>query len=252
VVAPPHVTPREVDPQEEIDAALRRLGCARVDARYDFGTGNVSLSGRLSSQGDRSKLLDDLSQIAGVTAVEASSLGILGRPYCEILGFLGRPELALSSDERPAPAPAAASAPVRPPPAVQRLVENDPLRLQLRSPDFPSHIYIDYFSSDGTVAHLLPAKGLRDNRFDAKAQVTIGDMDSRALRVVVKPPFGLDIVLALASSEPLFQELRPPQEDASGYLSALGFAIDRLRARNDAVRLEYSYHLIETAPAPAP
>ena len=60
------------------------------------------------------------------------------------------------------------------------------------------------------------------------------------------PPFGLDMVVALGSSESLFDDKRPPAEDAHTYLAALAAAIDRVKQDHPGLKLEYAYHLIFT------
>ena len=70
--------------------------------------------------------------------------------------------------------------------------------------------------------------------------------------MTVAAPFGLDFAVAIASTEPLFRELRPIQEDATDYLKAVAAAIERLKQAGTPPRLEYAYWLIyTTAGAPA-
>ena len=222
---PPEIEPLAFDPNEQIQALLLRLNCARLDARFDAESGEVSLSGRLSSQADQRALVEQISAIAGIRRVEASTLKVLGKPYCEILDLLNRPELA-KSDELRHDVGKLGDASV---PDIQRLPVGAPLNLSFHAPDFASYVYVVYLSSDGTVSHLLPA-GFPGERLEPREQFTIGDQGEGGSPITITPPVGLDIVLALGSSEPLFLEPRKQGEPISDYLRALGSAIDRVRA----------------------
>ena len=69
-------------------------------------------------------------------------------------------------------------------------------------------------------------------------------------RLTVAPPFGLDMVVALGSSKPLFDKERPAAETSAGYIAALDSVIDRAKAADPDLRLEYAYHLIFTSASP--
>ena len=176
VLAPPEIEPLAFDPNEQIQALLLRLNCARLDARFDAESGEVSLSGRLSSQADQRALVEQISAIAGIRRVEASTLKVLGKPYCEILDLLNRPELA-KSDELRHDVGKLGEANV---PDIQRLPVGAPLNLSFHAPDFASYVYVVYLSSDGTVSHLLPAgfpgqearasRAIRDRRSGRRRQ----------------------------------------------------------------------------------
>jgi hypothetical protein len=235
-----------VDPDSEIEAVVRSYGCARVSALYEINGGSVTLSGHLRSPADRDELLERLVQVPGVSRVEASDVHIIGDPYCRVLAFLGRPEF-VRSDEQHADISAIGD-PVQA--SVDRFDAGTPLELQMIAPDFPSYIYVDYFAVDGNVYHLLPTADLEEARFAPDEQFGLGGRYERGLKVTIAPPFGLDLILAIGSSEPLFEEVRPTVEDAANYLAALGTAIDETQAENPGLRLEYAYHLIYTGPAP--
>jgi serine/threonine-protein kinase len=108
------------------------------------------------------------------------------------------------------------------------LKDNEPIRPILKLPDFPAHLQVDYLSHDGSVAHLLPAQGGGDKVFPAGATLPLGDPKQGV--GAVGPPFGTDVIIAVASSVPLFPKGRPDgMETADTYLPALEAAIAAAR-----------------------
>jgi serine/threonine-protein kinase len=101
-------------------------------------------------------------------------------------------------------------------------------------PEFPAYLVVDYFSNDGSVAHLYPIRHAPNPPFSASATVRLGT--SGKDRIEVGPPFGTDVIVATASSVPLF----PPgtvrdDETAQTYLPALKAAIEAAQRRNAKV-----------------
>lgn len=246
VAAGPGTAGHDWQPEEAVEAVVNGLDCARVRVRFDRASGGVVLSGHLRSETERRLFLDRLQEIPGLRRPDASALHVVGDPYCRVLTFLGREEFRRSDDQRHDVAaignPAQAG--------VMRLSAGAPLKLDLAAPKFDSFIYVDYFSADGRVYHLLPGDSPVDNRFAADASFAIGGPNGRGRRATIGPPYGLDLVVAIASSRPLFGKPRPVEEGAGDYLAALDAAIAALRAGGSAPRLEYAYHLIYTAPRP--
>ena len=61
--------------------------------------------------------------------------------------------------------------------------------------------------------------------------------------VVVTPPFGREMIVALASPEPLFPGLRPNEEPATEYVAALRRELDRA-----GPRVAMAHAFLETRP----
>jgi hypothetical protein len=192
---------------------------------------------------DREKLTAAISAKAGVRDVAHSDLHVVGEPYCQVLDFLARPELARSDNQRQdveaITQPAQAG--------VLVLKAGMPLALQLSGPDYASFVYVDYFTADGRVYHLLPTTILADNQLASGERLAIGGREGRGVKATIGPPFGLDMVVALASERPLYRSARPVAENADAYLKALERMLTDARQRDPGLRLEYSYYLIRTA-----
>ena len=105
-------------------------------------------------------------------------------------------------------------------------------------PGGKDHVLVDYFMIDGNVAHIYPPRGPDDTTIPAATyagavagtRVVIGDSRAGAADVSeypVQPPFGHELVLAIAAAEPLFDGSRPFVEPGDTYLAALKGALAR-------------------------
>jgi serine/threonine-protein kinase len=95
----------------------------------------------------------------------------------------------------------------------------------LKLPEFPAYLVVDYVSHDGSVAHLYPIRGTPNLAFSGNASIRLGV--SARDKIEVGPPFGIDLILALASSVQLFPSQRVREDETvQTYLPALQAAID--------------------------
>jgi hypothetical protein len=116
-----------------------------------------------------------------------------------------------------------------------RLRDGERVRVRLVMPDFPARLRVDYIAHDGTVQHLYPQ--LADPRGGVTADQPriygageIVNLGNEAW--LVSEPYGTDMIIAVAASEPLLERPRPANaEPATAYLRDLQSAIDALRAR---------------------
>ena len=110
--------------------------------------------------------------------------------------------------------------------------------------DFAGEIRVDYIAKDGSVMHLFPQ--LADAReklaadpprvFQPGTMLRLGERGPGRPGWQVDKPYGTDMIIAIASSAPLFSAPRPGNGEAGGeYLRDLKFAIDA--ARNRGVRM---------------
>ncbi len=232
-----------VDPQPAVARVLGELACARVSARFDPARGAVTLSGHVASSESRATLHQRIASLPSVKAVEDQGLHLVGEPYCRVLSFLDQPDLVRSEDQTHDLAAAIGTSGQS---GVAHYVGGTPLELRLKAPKFASHIYVDYFSSSGEVYHLLAGNDPRGNRFAPDEAFTVGGARGRGLQATIAPPYGLDLVVAIASSEPLFAKPRPVAERAPSYLDALAGILTENAKRGRSLRVEYAYFIINT------
>jgi serine/threonine-protein kinase len=124
-----------------------------------------------------------------------------------------------------------------------RLKDGDAIRPILKLPAFPAHLVVDYLSHDGSVTHLFPGPGGKDRIFEANESLPLGNP---TLGVgAVGTPFGTDVIVAIASSVPLFAQRRPADaENTATYLPALQAALDA--ASHDNAKLTGRALVLET------
>jgi len=232
------------EPAQALSGLLEGFDCARINAVYDDADGRVSLSGHLRSREERDRLLARVKETPGVVQVADRDLHVVGEPYCAVLDLLHRPGFERSREQRQTLG--AIGEPAQH--GVLRFTAGWPLELQFAAPDFDGFVLIDYFTSDGRVYHLFPANAGREEPIRARQRFTVGGATGRGVRATIGPPFGLDMVVAVASSRPLLPGPRPVGEGGTAYLQALDGAIADARRRAPNLRLEYGYYLILTAP----
>lgn len=123
------------------------------------------------------------------------------------------------------------------------LVEGQSLALDIRLPVFDAYVHVAYLQRDGTVGHVVPGSS---QRWPADGRRYVQDTAYE-----IAPPFGREMILAVATSEPLFQEPRPRFEPALDYIDDLRRRLGELRARNPAGRIAVSHRFVTTGPRPA-
>jgi len=122
-----------------------------------------------------------------------------------------------------------------------RLREGDLVLVQVTQPGFDGHLWVDYYTADGSVLHFNAGRNSR--RLAARERIELGhDIPSSWL---VSPPFGTVLVTALASPLPFSDNAdRPPFELASDYLLRLR---ESLSANKEPDRLVAEFEFFQTA-----
>ena len=171
-------------------------------------------------------------RVSGVDQVFCPALNAL-RPVVPAFGAIGGTRLGLQMAD-----------------GQTRLHDGDPVRVQLVMPDFPARLRVDYVAHDGSVQHLYPQ--LADPKIGIAADqpqiyaagepVNLGHPSW-----TIGEPYGADMIIAVASSEPLFDHPRPGNaETVAVYIRDLQAAIDRARQRG--VRLAGAAVTLEALP----
>ena len=95
-----------------------------------------------------------------------------------------------------------------------------PLVLQIRTPDFPSYLYVTYLPASGDAVPLLRPTGLTPRTVPPRTTVTLGGGEDRR-RFTIGPPYGAESVLVIASASPLFTDGLPAAPTEREYLTAM-------------------------------
>jgi eukaryotic-like serine/threonine-protein kinase len=104
-------------------------------------------------------------------------------------------------------------------------------------PVFAGYLRVDYIAHDGNVQHLYPqvadstgAVADKVHMFVPGEHVSLGDPTAGQPGWEVAPPFGTDMIVAVASSQPLFTRPRSGNvEPAATYLRDLDAAVQAVR-----------------------
>ncbi len=131
-----------------------------------------------------------------------------------------------------------------------RLHDGEHIRMRLVMPDFAGRLRVDYLAHDGSVQHLYPQL--------ADPKVGIAADPARTYRAgekiildnpawVIGEPYGTDMIIAVASSEPLLERPRPNNAElADEYLRALQARLEQLRMQGG--RLVGAAIMVEALP----
>ncbi len=156
-------------------------------------------------------------RVTGVNRVFCPALTAL-HPIAPIFGVSGGPRLGLQMAD-----------------GKTRLHDGERVHVQLVMPDFTSRLRVDYIAHDGNVQHLYPQLADPKAAIVADPPRTFGPAEPVNLghpSWQIGEPYGTDMVIAVASSEPLFERPRPSNaETADVYLRDLQAAIEALRLR---------------------
>jgi hypothetical protein len=112
------------------------------------------------------------------------------------------------------------------------LRHGDNLTIETQSPGEPSHLYVSYLQADGSVLTLAqPAAA--DATMAPRSIRKFGDGKEGRPRFLVGPPFGREMIIAIASSRSLFDAALPKKQSARDYLTGLRRTLVRKRASGE-------------------
>ncbi|MBF0562866.1 MAG: hypothetical protein HQL37_12800 [Alphaproteobacteria bacterium] len=94
--------------------------------------------------------------------------------------------------------------------------------VDVNTPSYPSYLYVTYLQSGGDAVHLAQPQGLVPKALPPNTRVTLGVPPGPVFRI--GPPFGPEMIIAIAAASPLFKEPRPLSEIERDYLTAFRLA----------------------------
>jgi len=204
--ASPPPAPARPEPPLQL-SSLQTLSCAAVGTEKR-GERNL-LSGFVSSDED----LEFVRRVAGnVPGTSLGSVVVAPWPQCEALLTLDKP---LAESDKPKIRIDSAG----------DFRRGDTLRIEVQSPSQLDYVYVAYVQADGSVVNLVQPGGLVPKPTLPNSRLVFGDgMDGRQ-KFTVSPPFGREMIIALASRSPMFENALPAVQTEREYLSALRRAL---------------------------
>ncbi|MBT2333141.1 DotU family type IV/VI secretion system protein [Variovorax paradoxus] len=219
------------EPAQRIEQHLQSYACADLSASADKD-GRLHVSGFVSLPADLERVE---REVAGLPDAGSPIFDLRLRvwPHCEVFAIL-KPYQLRNREKAHGLGVAALTA------TNGRLREGDEVRVQVTAPRHDSHLWVDYYTADGSVMHLNT--GQAPARLRAGEKLELGrDIPSSWL---VGPPFGTVLITVLSSPTPFDGAAhRPPYELASAYLLRLREA---LAANKGAERLLADFEFLET------
>ena len=214
---------------------LERVGgefdCAQVNTTVD-DNGQVILNGYVSSHQDLTRLISDVSKIAGVNKVN-DNMEVHTEPFCQVIGLLAsvqapqvnHSDAVILQTNKPG----------------NDFKQDELLIVYAKATDaFPGYFYIDSINSYGEVLHMMPSPITSEHKVDAGQQVTLGNKPCPEC-YKTSPPHGKSLIVAISSTEPLFDKQRPEVEDMNTYLPVLRAALQRLKAEGGEIISRFEY-----------
>ncbi|MGA2129091.1 MAG: DUF4384 domain-containing protein [Xanthobacteraceae bacterium] len=185
-------------------AALEDLACGKIRARTDGE--RRALSGFVASDAD----LEVINAVAArAQATSVADVAVAPWPLCEALQTLDHPLAAAD----PPKITVGGGATLR---------AGDTVTIEVRSAGPRRHLYVSYIQADGTIMHLAQPGATGD---PTGAILTFGDGRQGRSRFLVGPPFGREMIVAIAAPQRLFDATLPARQAARDYLTALRRAL---------------------------
>jgi Domain of unknown function (DUF4384) len=108
--------------------------------------------------------------------------------------------------------------------------------VEVTTPDFPSYLYVTYLQAGGEAVHVQQAAPL-GRALPPNTRLRIGDRGPGETELRIGPPFGEEMIIAIATASPLFPTERPAAELERDYLTAYRAALLTRSAAGNTRRL---------------
>jgi hypothetical protein len=223
---PPETPPPKPEPQPRLtpqtpslnslalDRLLRELAgpglCGEVQGQLQAGN-QVTLTGFAGSRRD----LDPIERaLKNQGATVTRQVALRPWPQCEVLVNLREP-LGQARGLKVNVAGATAA----------ELARGENIRIEVTTPNTPSYLYLTYVQADGHAVHLTRPAGRRAAPIPANTRLVFGDGQAGRDHYKVGPPYGPEVVVAIATPQPLFDAELPPRQIERDYLNQFRAAL---------------------------
>jgi hypothetical protein len=188
--------------RSQLDKSVENISCAASVGRWkDFDV----LSGFVDSL-DRLVLIKQIAD--SVPGTLLGDIAVIGAEPCAIVRSLRKTVFA-------APAPGIDIGPS------DVFHEGDVLRIEIQAPDHARYLEAFYLQVDGTVRHLTAGGGMLPPVHET---LVFGDGMNGRSKFTIGAPFGQEMILALASNEPILGPDVPATQSSTELLTALSSA----------------------------
>jgi serine/threonine-protein kinase len=224
---PPPPSPVALTPAQRQAALVSTLGTLPCTFLNATDNGSAATINGIAGAGAPQAALNGALQSLPASLALSNSIQTIDGPYCSALDTV-RPY-------RPLFIPSNLSFALSLAGGKSTLHDGDLITVEELMPGFSGYIETDYFSSDGSVFHMYPTPTDKQAEFAAGQAKELGNPATGGATWQVSAPYGTDLILTIATSQPLFTTARPQDENASDYLPALRVALQNAASAGQSV-----------------
>ncbi len=220
VPRPPNITNENIE--QKLKYLISKTECSKLSGAVNK-QGNVTLSGFAKKREDLMFIQSELTAL-GVQVTLNTEL----RPWpqCEVLLTLND-VLAKSNDLQLTVSGGNTAA----------LKEGESLVIEITTPDYPSYLYLTYVQANGDAVHLARPLGHSAKQVASNTHFVFGNGEKGKGKFTISKPFGNEIIVAIASASPLFNEELPKSQIEREYLTQVRQAFLAMPQTNGADRV---------------
>jgi type IV/VI secretion system ImpK/VasF family protein len=217
---------------KSIQKRLPQQPCAKVSVAVQAGV--VELGGRVASASQGADMRKIVESFPGVTQVQ-EKFDIIPRPFCAVLDLLE--PIKKQAEDRGMNLVTKLNKDGN----IPDYYDKENLAITGKTPiKFDGYIYVDYYSADGQVGHLLPSLVQKTNRLASNQSFAVPD--GRYEQKINADPPGLELITIVASKTSLFPVPRN-NEPADVYLNELHQVLSQEKVKSDVTA---TFHFIRT------
>jgi serine/threonine-protein kinase len=216
----------------KLQAALPALSCTALSASRD-ASGGIVVSG-LAGAGDAEQQTHQAVDRAAGAPVTWNAQSVPAT-YCPALDDVRSANLLQSGG-----AAASMTLTMNDLAGHIHLVNKAPIAPQIGLPNFPAWLTVDYLANDGSMLHAYPNARRRSSLQKPGAVLALPASEVGT----VGPPFGTDLIIAIAAAKPLLPTPRPKDETTAHYLAALAAALTA--AHDNGIATEGAALVVDT------
>ena len=190
-----------------IDTQAKGFVCSRLEIRRSSAT-DAALHGWVADQANLDSL-NNLLRAAPPGSRVTSDVRLRPWPQCEALmtlsdGVSGDHGMTITTVDHPG----------------TEFESGTRLVMQVKTPDFPSYLYVTYIPANGDAVLLYKPRGIVPQALPPRTVVNLGGGDDPRV-FKIGPPYGAEMVIAVATASPLFTDGIPASATERDYLTAL-------------------------------
>jgi len=189
--------------KDKLPALLATANCADLSGVVN-NSDKVTISGFAGQREDLTRIQGELDKLGVSVALQTQ---VRPWPQCEAMltlhDVLAKPsglKLSVSGGK-------------------STLSEGERLSVEVTTPYYPSYVYLTYIQANGDAVHLLHPQGRLPKALPPNTHLVLGNGENGKQSFTINPPFGDEMIVAIASASPLFDDELPPTQIERDYLT---------------------------------